>query len=59
MNGWVTTEPTKLLLRPEPGVAIGRIMRSLLVTHTWRYHKRHQSLGHVWQGSVQEPAGPG
>ena len=44
-----------LLLRPEAGVAIGRIMQSLLVAHTWRYHKRHQSLGHVWQGRFKSP----
>ena len=44
-----------LLIRPEPGVAIGRIMQSLLVAHTWRYHKRHKSLGHVWQGRFKSP----
>ena len=44
-----------LLLRPEPGVAIGRIMQSLLVSHTWRYHKRHRTLGHVWQGRFKSP----
>ena len=45
-----------LLLRPEPGVAIGRMMQSLLVAHTWRYHKRHRSVGHVWQGRFRSPA---
>ncbi len=44
-----------LLLRPDPGVAIGRVMQSLLVAHTWRYHKRHRSLGHVWQGRFRSP----
>lgn len=44
-----------LLLRPEPGVAIGRVMQSLLVAHTWRYHKRHATLGHVWQGRFKSP----
>ena len=44
-----------LLLRPEQGVAIGRVMQSLLVAHTWRYHKRHKSLGHVWQGRFKSP----
>ena len=39
-----------LLLRPEPGQSISRIVQSLTVTHTWRFHKRHQSSGHVWQG---------
>ena len=28
-----------LLLRPEPGIAIGRVMQSLPGAHTWRYHK--------------------
>ena len=45
-----------LVLRPEPGVAIGRIMQSLLIAHTWRYHKRHRSIGHVWQGRFKSPA---
>ena len=39
-----------LLLRPDPGQSISRIVQSLTVTHTWRSHKRHQSSGHVWQG---------
>ncbi|MHB1799928.1 MAG: transposase, partial [Vulcanimicrobiaceae bacterium] len=30
-----------LLLRPEPGQSISRILQSLTVAHTWRYHKRH------------------
>ena len=44
-----------LLLRPEPGVAIGRVMQSLLVAHTWRHHKRHRGSGHVWQGRYRSP----
>ena len=44
-----------LLLRPEAGVSIGRVMQSLLVAHTRRYHKRHGSLGHVWQGRFKSP----
>ena len=27
-----------------------RIMQSLRVSHTLRFHRRHQSRGHVWQG---------
>jgi putative transposase len=44
-----------LLMRPEPGVAIGRAMQSLLVSHTWRYHRRRKTLGHVWQGRFKSP----
>jgi putative transposase len=43
-----------LLLRPR-GVPISRIMQSLLVSHTQRYHKRHRSGGHVWQGRFKSP----
>jgi putative transposase len=39
-----------LLLQPEPGQSISRILQSLTVAHTWRYHKHHRSSGHVWQG---------
>ena len=38
-----------LLVRPQ-GDSISRIMQSLLVSHTQRYHKHRRSLGHVWQG---------
>jgi putative transposase len=34
---------------------ISRIMQSLLVSHTQRYHRRHQSGGHVWQGRFKSP----
>jgi putative transposase len=44
-----------LLLRPESGQSISRILQSLTVTHTWRYHKRHRSSGHVWQGRFKSP----
>ena len=30
-------------------------MQSLTVAHTWRYHKRRQSVGHVWQGRFKSP----
>ncbi|MGC8644088.1 MAG: transposase, partial [Isosphaeraceae bacterium] len=29
--------------------------QSLTVTHTWRFHKIHQSSGHVWQGRFKSP----
>jgi len=44
-----------LLLRPETGHSISRILQSLTVAHTWRYHKLHQTSGHVWQGRFKSP----
>lgn len=44
-----------LLLRPLAGTSISRIMQSLLVSHTERYHKHHRSSGHVWQGRFKSP----
>jgi putative transposase len=44
-----------LLLRPEAGQSISRILQSLAVAHTWRYHKRHHTTGHVWQGRFKSP----
>jgi len=43
-----------LLIRPL-GASISRIMQSLLVSHTQRYHKHHRSGGHVWQGRFKSP----
>jgi putative transposase len=39
-----------LLLKLGSGQSISRILQSLTVAHTWRYHKRHRTSGHVWQG---------
>ncbi len=44
-----------LLIRPEAGQSISRILQSLTVAHTWRHHKRHQTSGHVWQGRFKSP----
>ncbi len=44
-----------LLLRPGAGQSISRIVQSLTVAHTWRYHKRHRTVGHVWQGRFRSP----
>jgi putative transposase len=44
-----------LLMRPLTGAPISRIMQSLLVSHTQRYHKHHRSGGHVWQGRFKSP----
>ena len=49
------TNHVHLVLRPAPGVSISRIMQSLTVAHTWRYHRRHRSCGHVWQGRFKSP----
>lgn len=43
-----------LLLRPT-GATISRIVQSLLVSHTQRYHKHNRSGGHVWQGRFKSP----
>jgi REP-associated tyrosine transposase len=44
-----------LLIRPEPGQSISRILQSVTVAHTWRYRKRHHASGHVWQGRFKSP----
>jgi putative transposase len=51
----VMTNHFHLLLRPETGSSISRILQSLTVAHTWRYHKRHRTSGHVWQGRFKSP----
>ena len=43
-----------LLLRPGDS-PISRIVQSLLVSHTQRYHRFHRSSGHVWQGRFKSP----
>lgn len=43
-----------LLIRPLE-TPISRIMQSLLVSHTLRYHRCHHSAGHVWQGRFKSP----
>ncbi len=43
-----------LLLRPR-GSSISRIVQSLLVSLTQRYHRFHKSSGHVWQGLFKSP----
>ncbi len=43
-----------LLIRPR-GTPISRIVQSLLISHTQRYHKHHRSGGHVWQGRFKSP----
>lgn len=43
-----------LLMRPTEG-SISRIVQSLLVSHTQRYHKHYRSGGHVWQGRFKSP----
>jgi putative transposase len=43
-----------LLLQPT-GDSVSRIVQSLLISHTQRYHKHHRSGGHVWQGRFRSP----
>lgn len=43
-----------LLLRPR-GVSVSRILQSLMVSHTQRFHRHYQSGGHVWQGRFKSP----
>lgn len=43
-----------LLIQPQ-GASISRIMQSLLVSHTGRYHKHYHSGGHLWQGRFKSP----
>ena len=43
-----------LLIRPHE-TPISRIMQSLLVSHTQRYHRCHHTGGHVWQGRFKSP----
>jgi putative transposase len=43
-----------LLIRPT-GATISRIMQSLTVSHTQRYHRHYASGGHVWQGRFKSP----
>ena len=37
------------------GTPISRLVQSLLVSHTQRYHRCHRSSGHVWQGRFKSP----
>ena len=43
-----------LLVRPRK-LSISRIVQSLLVSHTQRFHRFHRSGGHVWQGRFKSP----
>lgn len=43
-----------LLLRPKEG-NVSRLVQSLLVSHTQRYHRFRGSGGHVWQGRFRSP----
>jgi len=48
------TNHIHLLLRPREA-SVSRIMQSLLVSHTQRYHRCHKTGGHVWQGRFKSP----
>src|SRR5262245_34999113 len=44
-----------LVLAPHKGQSISRILQSLTVAHTWQFHRRRVSSGHVWQGRFKSP----
>src|SRR5262245_26654663 len=44
-----------LVVAPQPGQIISRILQSLTVAHTWHFHKRLRTSGHVWQGRFKSP----
>ena len=48
------TNHIHMLIRPCEG-SISRIVQSLLVSHTQRFHRFHRSSGHVWQGRFKSP----
>jgi putative transposase len=48
------TNHIHLLLLPLE-VPVSRIVQSLLVSHTQRYHRCHKTCGHVWQGRFKSP----
>ena len=48
------TNHLHLLIKPLE-TTISRVMQSLLVSHTQRYHRHHKSGGHVWQGRFKSP----
>ena len=48
------TNHVHLLIQPLE-TTISRVMQSLLVSHTQRYHRHHKSGGHVWQGRFKSP----
>jgi len=50
----IITNHIHLLIRPREG-SISRIVQSLLISHTQRFHRFHGSSGHVWQGRFKSP----
>ena len=44
-----------LVLAPQRGQSISRILQSLTVAHTWHVHRGRQSSGHVGQGRFKSP----
>lgn len=43
------------LLMGKCTVPLSRILQSLLISHTQRYHKHFGTFGHVWQGRFKSP----
>ena len=48
------TNHIHLVIKPLD-TTISRVMQSLLVSHTQRYHRHYKSGGHVWQGRFKSP----
>ncbi len=51
---WLMSNHIHLVIRPLT-CTISRVVQSLLVSHTQRYHRFHGSGGHVWQGRFKSP----
>jgi len=51
---WLMSNHVHLLLRPQEG-SISRSVQGLLISHAHRYHRFHQTRGHVWQGRFKSP----
>src|SRR5260370_36561988 len=49
------SNPFPLVLEPEAGQSVSRILQSLTVAHPWHYHRRRGGSGHVWQGRFKSP----
>jgi putative transposase len=54
-HGYCPMSNHLFLLIQTSDIPISRIMQSLLVSHTLRFHRRHQSSGHDWQGRFKSP----
>jgi putative transposase len=49
------TNHSHLLIAPGSAQSVSRILQSLTIAHTWRYHRARGTSGHVWQGRFKSP----